>query len=157
MSLIGQIWLKLLVVIVLAFVGGVVVHTDSMRDTLQTQLRMKNGDNASAMALVLSQQKADPALMELALAAQFDTGHYRRIRFVRADGSTAFLREAPPRPLDAPRWFERLLPIRAEPGVAQVSDGWQALGRIEVESHDTFAHDELWHAVRRAGSAMLVL
>lgn len=157
MSLIGQIWLKLFVVIVLAFVGGVVVHTDAMRDTLQTQLRMKNGDNASAMALVLSQHKGDPALMELALAGQFDTGHYRRIRFIRADGSTAFAREAQPLPLDAPPWFERLLPIEAAPGVAQVSDGWQALGRVEVESHDTFAHDELWHAVRRAGSAMLVL
>lgn len=157
MSLIGQIWLKLFVVIVLAFVGGVVVHTDAMRDTLQTQLRMKNGDNASAMALVLSQHKGDPALMELALAGQFDTGHYRRIRFIRADGSTAFAREAQPQPLDAPHWFVRLLPIEAAPGVAQVSDGWRALGRIEVQSHDTFAHDELWHAVRRAGSAMLVL
>lgn len=157
MSLIGQIWLKLFVVIVLAFVGGVAVHTGAMRDTLQTQLRMKNGDNASAMALVLSQHKGDPALMELALAGQFDTGHYRRIRFTRADGSVAFVREAQPQPLDAPHWFERLLPIDAPPGVAQVSDGWQALGRIEVESHDNFAHDELWHAVRRAGSAMLVL
>lgn len=157
MSLIGQIWLKLFAVIVLAFVGGVIVHTDAMRDTLQTQLRMKNGDNASAMAMVLSQQKGDPALMELALAAQFDTGHYRRLSFVRADGQVVFLREGQPQPLDAPRWFERVLPIEAPPGVAQVSDGWQALGRIEVESHDTFAHDELWHAVRRAGSAMLVL
>lgn len=157
MSLIGQIWLKLFVVIVLSFVGGVVVHTDAMRDTLQTQLRLKNADNAAAMALVLSQQKGEAALMELALAAQFDTGHYRRIRFVAADGTQRFLREAQLQPLDAPHWFERLLPVKAEAGVAQVSDGWRALGRIEVESHDTFAHDELWHAVGRAATAMLVL
>lgn len=157
MSLIGQIWLKLFVVIVLAFVGGVAVHTDSMRDTLQSQLRMKNADNASAMALVLSQQKGDQALMDLALSAQFDTGYYRRIRLVGSDGAMLFAREAQPRPLDAPRWFERLLPIESPAGVALVSDGWRAIGRIEVESHDTFAHDELWHAVQRAGSAMLVL
>ncbi|TXH53828.1 MAG: EAL domain-containing protein [Burkholderiaceae bacterium] len=157
MSLIGQIWLKLLVVVLLAFVGGVVVHTDAMRDTLQTQLRLKNADNATAMALVLSQQKGDEALMDLALSAQFDTGYYRRIRFVGADGAQRFLREARPQPLDAPHWFETMLPIQAPPGVAQVSDGWRALGRIEVESHDTFAHDELWHAVKRGGAAMLVL
>ena len=100
MSLIGQIWLKLFVVIVLAFVGGVVVHTDAMRDTLQTQLQLKNADNATVMAQVLSQQKGDEALMELALAAQFDTGFYRRIRFVGADGVQRFLREGRPQPLE---------------------------------------------------------
>ena len=129
MSLIGQIWLKLLVVIVLSFVGGVAIHTDAMRDTLQTQLQMKNADNATALAQVLSQQKGDAALMELALAAQFDTGYYRRIRLVGADGAPRFVREAPPRALDAPAWLERALPIAAAPGVAQVSDGWRALGR----------------------------
>ena len=50
-----------------------------------------------------------------------------------------------------------LLPIEAVPGVAQVSDGWRALGRIEVQSHDTFAYDELWHAVQRAGAAWRIV
>ena len=157
MSLIGQIWLKLFVVIVLAFVGGVVVHTDAMRDTLQTQLQLKNADNATALAQVLSQQKGDEALMELALSAQFDTGFYRRIRFVGADGVQRFLREGRPQPLAAPRWFAQWLPIAAAPGVAQVSDGWRALGHIEVESQGSFAHDELWHAVQRGATAMLML
>lgn len=157
MSLIGQIWLKLLVVIVLSFVGGVAIHTDAMRDTLQTQLQMKNADNATALAQVLSQQKGDAALMELALAAQFDTGYYRRIRLVGADGAPRFVREAPPRALDAPAWLERALPIAAAPGVAQVSDGWRALGRVEVESQDAYAYAELWHAVTRGAAAMLLL
>ena len=157
MSLIGRIWLKLFVVIALAAVGGVAVHTGAMRDTLQSQLRIKNGDTASAMALALSQHQGDPAMIERALAAQFDSGHYRRIRFVRADGVATFAREAQPPPLDAPHWFERLLPIDAAPGMAAVSDGLQPLGRIEVESREALAHDELWHAVRRAGSAVLLL
>ncbi len=157
MSLIGQIWLKLLVVIVLSFVGGVAIHTDAMRDTLQTQLQMKNADNATALAQVLSQQKGDAALMALALAAQFDTGYYRRIRLVGADGAPRFVREAPPRALDAPAWLERALPIAAAPGVAQVSNGWNALGRVEVESQDAYAYAELWHAVKRGAAAMLLL
>lgn len=157
MSLIGQIWLKLFVVLVLAFTGGVVVHTDAMRETLQTQLRLKNADNATAIALVLSQQKGDAALMELVMAAQYDTGFYRRMRFVGADGTQTFLRETTSRPMDAPGWFERALPIEAAAGVAQVSDGWRALGRVEVQSQDSFAHDELWHAVQRAAAAMAVV
>ena len=114
MSLIGQIWLKLFLVLLLAFMGSVAVHTDAMRETLQTQLRLKNNDNATALALVLSQQKGDPALMELVMAAQFDTGFYRRIRFVGADGTQRFQREVAPAPLEAPGWFERLLPIEAD-------------------------------------------
>lgn len=157
MSLIGQIWLKLFLVLVLAFLGSVAVHTDAMRETLQTQLQLKNSDNAAALALVLSQQKGDPALMELAMSAQFDTGFYRRIRFIAADGMQRFQREAAPAPLAAPGWFVRLLPIEAAPGVAQVSDGWRALGSIEVQSQDTFAHDELWHAVTRAAAAMAIV
>lgn len=157
MSLIGQIWLKLFLVVLLAFVGGVVVHTDSLRETLQAQLRLKNADNATAIAQVLSQQKGDAALMELVMSAQFDTGFYRRIRLVAPDGAQRFLREAAPQPLDAPRWFGRWLPIEAVAGVAQVSDGWRALGRVEVESHDTFAHDELWRAVQRSAPAMAVV
>ncbi|MFT3956303.1 MAG: EAL domain-containing protein [Piscinibacter sp.] len=157
MSLIGQIWLKLFVVLTLAFAGSVVVHTDAMRDTLQTQLRLKNADNATAIALVLSQQKGDAALMELVLAAQYDTGFYRRMRFVGADGKQTFLRETTLKPAVAPGWFERALPIEVEPGVAQVSDGWRALGHVEVQSQDSFAHDELWHAVQRAAAAMAVV
>ncbi len=157
MSLIGQIWLKLFIVVLLSFVGSVLVHTDAMRDTLQTQLRLKNADNATAMAQVLSLHKGDQALMELALTAQFDTGYYRRIRFVGADGVQRFLREASAQPLAAPAWFAQALPIAAAPGVAQVSDGWKALGRVEIESHDTYAYDELWHAVQRGAAAMLAL
>lgn len=157
MSLIGQIWLKLFIVVLLSFVGSVLVHTDAMRDTLQTQLRLKNADNATAMAQVLSLHKGDQALMELALTAQFDTGYYRRIRFVGADGVQRFVREASAQPLAAPAWFAQALPIAAAPGVAQVSDGWKALGRVEIESHDTYAYDELWHAVQRGAAAMLAL
>ena len=62
-----------------------------------------------------------------------------------------------PQPLAAPRWFAQWLPIAAAPGVAQVSDGWRALGHIEVESQGSFAHDELWHAVQRGATAMLML
>ena len=109
MSLIGQIWLKLFLVLVLAFLGSVAVHTDAMRETLQTQLRLKNSDNATALALVLSQQKGDAALMELAMSAQFDTGFYRRIRFVLANP-------------DAPE-FAALQTELSQPGMPKALEG----------------------------------
>ena len=86
MSLIRQVWLVLLGALLLAFVGSMGVAIGSARDTFETQLRLKNSDNASALALALSQQKGDQALMNLVMAAQFDTGYYRQIRFTTTEG-----------------------------------------------------------------------
>ena len=94
MSLIRQIWLLLLGTVLLAFAGSVTVAVESARGYLQTQLGVKNADNATALALALSQQHGDKELMNLLLAAQFDSGYYSRIRFVASDGSVAFQREA---------------------------------------------------------------
>jgi diguanylate cyclase (GGDEF)-like protein len=153
MSLMRQIGLLLVAVLLLALAGAVGINLASTRDALQTQLRLKNSDNAQNIALALSQQRGDAQLMTLLLATQADTGFYSRMRFIGADGAAAFDREASVRPQDAPAWFARLLPIDSAPGVAQVSDGWRALGRVEVVSHVAYAHDELW----RGGSRALLL
>jgi predicted signal transduction protein with EAL and GGDEF domain len=157
MSLIRQIWLLLFGAVLLAFAGSVVVNVDAARDTLQTQLRLKNSDNATALALVLSQQKGDRALMGLVMSSLFDTGFYRSIRFTPADGKEAYAREAPATPLEAPAWFVALLPIESTPGIAQVSDGWRALGAVTVQSHTAYAHDELWHGSQRSALALAVV
>ncbi|HJV63996.1 MAG TPA: EAL domain-containing protein [Albitalea sp.] len=155
--MIRQIWLLLIGALLLAFVGSVGVVIVSERDTLQTQLRLKNSDNASALALTLSQQKGEPQLMELLMAAQFDTGFYRQIRFTTTEGKLAFAREAALAPVHAPAWFVALLPIESTPGVAQVSDGWRALGTVQVVSHTAFAHDDLWQGGLRAVFALAVV
>jgi diguanylate cyclase (GGDEF)-like protein len=157
MSLIRQIRLLLLVVVLLAVTGSMAVHLVSARESLQTQIRVKNSDNAHALALALSQQAGDQRLMELAMAAQFDTGFYRSIRLVRTDGTVAFERHADTSPMEAPAWFITVMPIASEPGLAQVSDGWRALGRVEVVSHTSYAHDELWSAVLQDAGWMVLV
>ena len=150
MSLIRQIWLLLLATLGLALVASVTVNTAASRDTLQTQLRLKNSDNATALAFVLSQQKGQRELMALAATAQFDTGFYRRIRITGPDGKPLFEREVAATAQDAPAWFVALVPIASIPGVAQVSDGWRALGAVEVESQSAYAHDQLWRGSVRS-------
>jgi len=157
MSLIRQIWLLLVGALLLAFFGSVGVVIASARDTLQTHLRLKNSDNAASLALALSQQKGDPQLMELLMSAQFDTGFYRQIRLVAADGRVAFAREQNLVPSKAPAWFVSLVPIESTPGVAQVSDGWRALGSVQVVSQTAFAHDDLWQGGQRSALALAVV
>ena len=150
MSLMRQIGLLLAAVLLLALAGAVGVNLHTARETLEAQLRVKNSDNAQSLALALSQQRGDAQLMALLMTAQFDTGFYRRIRLVDGDGKVAFERQAESAALAAPAWFVAALPIESPPGVAQVSDGWRAVGRIELVSQVAYAHDELWRGSVRA-------
>jgi diguanylate cyclase (GGDEF)-like protein len=157
MSLIRRVSLLMLLVVVLALIGGVVTTLIAARDTLQAQLVLKNRDNAQALALALSQQKGDAALMELVLAAQFDTGHYRRIEWIGSDGRSIFRREAEASASNAPGWFVRWLPVHAEPGVAQLSDGWRAIGQLQLVSQSAYALDALWRAGLRAAELLALV
>ncbi|MBX9715680.1 MAG: GGDEF domain-containing protein, partial [Burkholderiaceae bacterium] len=157
MSLIRQVWLLLLATVLLAFVGSIGVATGSARDLLQTQLRQKNSDNAASLALALSQQQGNAELMSLLMAAQFDTGYYRRVQLWSPDGKLVFSRDAEPPASSAPLWFVSAVPIVSPPGTAQVSDGWRALGQVLVESQVSYAHDALWSSTLRTALAMALV
>ncbi|MFN4267205.1 MAG: LapD/MoxY N-terminal periplasmic domain-containing protein, partial [Aquabacterium sp.] len=95
-----------LATLLMAFVGSFAVWMFSARGYLETQLRLKNADNAQALALNLSQLKGDTTAMELTVSAMFDTGFYQRITLKDAGGRTVVDREMDPRvlPRQAPRW-----------------------------------------------------
>lgn len=159
MSLIRQIWLLLLVTLLMAFFGSFAVWMVSARGYLETQLRLKNADNAQSLALSLSQQKGDLPAMDLALSAMFDTGFYQRITLKDAGGRVVAHHEADNKVLHdvAPEWFVDLVPVESMPGVAQVSDGWRALGAVEVVSHAGFAHAQLWQGSVKTAGWLLIL
>ena len=157
MSLIRQFWLLLATTLLVAVCGSAFVSIDAARSSLQTQLRLKNSDNAQALALTLSQQRGDAALLALAITAQFDTGSYERIRLVSPEGREVVLHERVAGAAQAPGWFVRAVPLRSEPGVAQVSDGWRALGTLEVTSAPGFAYTQLWQGTLRTAGLLLLL
>ncbi|MEY4764975.1 MAG: hypothetical protein RI907_1648 [Pseudomonadota bacterium] len=159
MSLIRQIWLLIVVTLVLAFAGSFGVWIVSARSYLETQLRLKNADNAQSLALTLSQQKGDLPAMELALSAMFDTGFYQRITLKDAGGRPVVSREARNVLLEdaPPAWFFELVPVESQMGVAQVSDGWRALGSVEVVSQSGFAHAQLWQGCAKTAGWLAVL
>lgn len=157
MSLIRQVAVLLGMVLLLALAGSVAMNTLAARDTLKAQLRLKNADNAAALALALSQHRGDATTMALLMAAQFDTGHYRLLRLTAPDGRVQFERQVPLRASGVPAWFVAALPVAAPAGVAQVSDGWREIGRLELESHTAYVHEALWAgAVQVAGWLLAV-
>ena len=144
MSLFKQLWLGVICLLTLVFTVSVVVTTLSARDYLEQQLSMKNADNAAALALSLTEQGADAVLLELTLAAQFDTGYYELIELIDPEGHPAIRRTAEEVEAGAPRWFVRLVPIEVEPGVAAIQAGWHQAGTLTLRSQSSFAYEELW-------------
>lgn len=145
MTLTKQLWIAVALVMALAFGCSIVVSVLSARDYLQNALQVKNIDNATSLALSLSQLDKDPVTMELQVAAQFDAGHYRFIRVVSPTGEVLVEKKFTGEQTLAPRWFIQLIPLRAEPGRAQVTDGWKQYGTLTLASHDIYAYQSLWN------------
>ena len=154
MSMYRQFWLAIVASTLLALFGSLLASTLSARAYLTEQLAMKNADNASALALSLSQQHPDPVAVELMVAALFDSGHYELIRITDPFGQTMAERQADATDADVPNWFMRLLPITSVPGRAQITDGWKQFGTIELVSQSRFAYQSLWKSVWQMVAAL---
>lgn len=148
MSLIKQLWIAIALITALAFTGSFVVSTLSARQYLQQELAVKNNDNASSLALSLSQMPKDAVTVELQIAAQFDAGHYRLIRLEGPAGEVLAQRAYEGPAPEAPQWLIDLVPIESRPGIAQVQDGWHQFGTLTVQTHSRYAYDSLWQATR---------
>ncbi|MCL7751447.1 EAL domain-containing protein [Guyparkeria hydrothermalis] len=145
MALNRQLWIAIASVMVIAFVSSLAISFQSARAYFEEQLHLKNIDNANTLALTLSQVEKDPVLIELMIAAQFDTGHYQRLELLDPSGEPIASRtRATDAVGDVPGWFAELAELRVDPGIAQVPDGWQQYGTLYVESLSGFALEALW-------------
>lgn len=149
MSLNRQLWLAVVVVMVLAFGGTFMVSTAAARHYLAQQLFVKNVDNATVLALSMSQIQKDPVTLELLLSAQFDAGHYRLIRLTDPSGKLIVERRNDSPVEGVPPAFVAAVPLDIAPGVAQVQDGWKQFGTLTLESHDQYVYAELWSGTLR--------
>ncbi|MEQ1440583.1 EAL domain-containing protein [Fontimonas sp. SYSU GA230001] len=144
MSLIRELWLAITFLMLLAFGGTFAISTAAARNYFQQQLFLKNVDNATTLALTMSQMDKDPVTIELLLSAQFDAGHYRLIRLTDPDGQVIIERRSDNPIEGVPAAFVAAVPLHVAPGIAQVQDGWKQYGTLTVESHDQYAYAGLW-------------
>ena len=149
MSLIKQLWIAIILISLTCLGGSFVVSTLSARNYMAQELAIKNMDNATSLALSLSQLPKDEVTVELQVSAQFDTGHYRQIQLRSPTGETLVERTYEGSNSSTPDWFVNLIPIEVAPGIAQVQDGWHQFGTLTVETHSRYAYDALWKATQQ--------
>ncbi|MBU2886278.1 EAL domain-containing protein [Gilvimarinus agarilyticus] len=150
MSLIKQLWIGICLILILALGGSFFISTFAARHYLEQQLQLKNIDNATSLALSITQMDKDPVSLELLVAAQFDSGHYQSIRLLDPKGEPMVERNFQGNTVQSiPQWFDQLLAIEVTPGTAQIQDGWQQFATIEVQSHSRYAKEELWNSSKQ--------
>ncbi len=152
MSLIKQLWLATLILVTVVFSASLIASIAYSKNTMQEQLLAKNNDNATTLALTLSQMDKDLVSIELLLAAQFDSGHYHLIRLTTPEGEVILEKQQNNTKVNVPEWFIRLIRLDIKPGYALVQDGWHQYGRLRVESDQRYAYENLWR-----GSLVMLL
>ena len=153
MSMYRQLWLSILASVLLALGASLLVALLNARAYLESQLAMKNQDNAAALALALSQ--GDRGSVAPAVTALFDSGHYELIQVIDPDGRSLVDKTARQADAGAPDWFLHLLPIRSLPGRAEISSGWQRVGTLTLMSRSRFAYRALWETALTMSAVIL--
>ena len=144
MSLYKQLWLLITTLMLIAFIGSFSISTITIKNSMERQLHIKNIDNANNLALAASQLASDQTMVELLISAQFDSGHYQRLRFVNPKGETVIDLRQPLNASFLSTWFRGILKIDAGTATAPIQSGWNQLGKIEVQSDPSFAYQSLW-------------
>jgi diguanylate cyclase (GGDEF)-like protein len=145
MSLFKQLLLAICLLLTVAFTGSFMVSLESSRAQYVNQLRSHAQDAATSLALSLTPNIDDPAMVEIMVSSIFDSGYYTSIRVIDlATEKVLVERYAEPGEGEVPGWFVRLIGLEPAGGDALVSRGWQQAARVEVVSHPMFALAKLW-------------
>ncbi|WP_166363732.1 cyclic di-GMP receptor LapD [Pseudomonas akapageensis] len=147
MSLFKQLLIAICLFLIVAFSGSFMVSLESSRAQYVNQLRSHAQDGATALALSLTPNIDDPAMVELLVSSMFDSGYYASIRVVDTTADSVMVeRSAVPDSNGVPAWFIKLIGLEPAGGDAIVSRGWQQAARVEVVSHPMFALAKLWQS-----------
>ena len=147
MSLFKQLLIAICLFLVVAFSGSFMVSLESSRSQYVNQLRSHAQDAATALALSLTPNIDDPAMVELLISSIFDSGYYADIKVVDLVNNKVMVeRHAQPGENGVPHWFVSLIGLEPAGGDAIVSRGWQQAARVEVISHPMFALAKLWQS-----------
>ncbi|GGK05001.1 bifunctional diguanylate cyclase/phosphodiesterase [Pseudomonas matsuisoli] len=146
MSLFKQLFLGICLFLVIAFTGSFLASLESSRDQSIEQLQSHAQDAATALAMTLTPNIDDPAMVDLLVSSIFDSGYYDRIRVLDVQNGDRVITErtSANETSDVPAWFERLVRIDAQPAEAVVMRGWDQAARVQVSSHPRFAITRLW-------------
>ena len=157
LSLIQRLWLLLLILVGLSIGGALISNLLNARRYLEQQLTFQSINTANSLALMLTQNKADPAAAQLLLNATYEQGYFSGVRWETPRGRAQIDLQHAETENGVPQWFRRMLPLEPQPGVALVNRDWQQAGRIVVIAQRGVAYQSLWRGALQTVSWLLII
>ena len=148
MTLYKQLWIAIVILLSIIFVGSVYTSSMSAQQYMERSVSGHNQNYANFLALLLNNDCAveicDKAHLETWLKPPMDQGYIRTIKLVDPMDEVLFDDQAPEKPGTAPNWFKSLFPIDPTPGTVSIQAGWTPLGDLSLTTPTENVYTELW-------------
>ena len=151
MTLRRQLSLMASALILFLLTGNLFVTLTNSSNYFEQQLNARAYDAATSLALSMSNAVADgdKVKLERMIDVLFDRGFFAEISLQLVDGSKLQrLAQQGTENRAAPAWFIYYVDLSVIPANTDVTQGWQRLGSLTVQSHTDFAYRDLWSIVK---------
>ncbi|MEH6450431.1 MAG: EAL domain-containing protein [Oleispira sp.] len=151
MTLRRQLSLMASALILFLLTGNLFVTLTNSSNYFEQQLNARAYDAATSLALSMSNAVADgdKVKLERMIDVLFDRGFFAEISLQLVDGSKLQrLAQQGTENRAAPGWFIHYVDLSVIPANTDVTQGWQRLGSLTVQSHTDFAYRDLWSIVK---------
>lgn len=146
MTLTRQLFTGIIATFIVLLVGIEGIYLHSARSNLERQLDSHANETATALSLSIGSRmrSLDPGLVNTIANPIFDRGHFELIEVRGVDGSVVFTRRLGHTEQVVPAWFAAAVAFAPPMGQSLISSGWTQLGRVTVQVHPRYAHQQLW-------------
>ena len=144
MTLFKQMALATSTLIVLLLSSVIFMNFHSSKEDMLRSLYQTSVNNLSSLTSKIALASEDQALLASTIDAEFDSGYYKKIAFVSNDGAFRYTQESKQSIKGVPEWFVNSLDIHLPEISADISSGWNMIGKITIEADTSLVYQSLY-------------
>jgi diguanylate cyclase (GGDEF)-like protein len=144
MTLFKQMALALSLLIITILGSVMVINYQTAKDDMVESLYQTTVNNISSLTNKIAETGGEPVMITSVIDSEFDSGYYKRIEFLSNDASFRYKQEDNEPIEGVPAWFVDFADIHLKPVTADVTAGWNIIGKVTVEADTTIVYEALY-------------
>jgi len=144
MTLFKQMALAFALMIITILGSVMAINFQTAKEDIVESLYQTTVNNISSLSNKLAETEAEPALISSVIDSEFDSGYYKLIHFDSNDGSFSYTQEDNEPIAGVPTWFVDLVNIKLPAVTADVTSGWNIIGKVTVKADPSIVYKALY-------------
>jgi len=144
MTLFKQMALALSLMIIIILGSVMAINFKTAKEDMVESLYQTTVNNISALTNKIAQSGGEPAVITSIIDSEFDSGYYKRIKFLSNDASFQYKQEDKDPIAGVPAWFVNFADIHLKAVNADVTSDWNIIGKLTVEADTTIVYKALY-------------